>query len=326
MTCNLLCLGLSFALVSAPVAAVPPEGETAPPVQEPSGAAAWDATFVPTRLDDYLPRKGVRTRVVLVSGNVEAGTEAVDSLVSALGRSGVDDISASPNLVDQELEDEAAIEAVYLSDTQVELTVLVRMVEGEEGETDAAMVMFYLVDGTLSAAFTGTRGQPIPRNETAGVGAGLAEAVEESSGALKPKPVGQSRSSTSWNPEITDRTDRKKRGRAKALVISGFTIFGAAYLTSAVAGAVWTDYDGRLTSGGGRMMIPVGGPFAAIPETGSATGAFFAGLLGVLQTGGLAMGIAGAVMLGRANSKRRQVSFHMGPTRDGWAAGLAGRF
>ncbi len=87
----------------------------------------------------------------------------------------------------------------------------------------------------------------------------------------------------------------------KGLVIGGAVTFGVVYLLSALAGAVTSDV-GDVTCGNGcssgtrsakLLLIPVGGPFALVGASSSATGNFFLVLDGVAQVGGLAMLIAG---------------------------------
>jgi hypothetical protein len=53
------------------------------------------------------------------------------------------------------------------------------------------------------------------------------------------------------------------------------------------------------------MLIPIAGPFLAIPRADSATGGLFTGFLGVMQIGGFVLGTAGAVKFGRANRQLR---------------------
>lgn len=101
---------------------------------------------------------------------------------------------------------------------------------------------------------------------------------------------------------------RHQRNSGLGMTISGFTIFGTSYLVSALIGTISLDLaadEGGSGTYGRRMLIPVGGPFAAIPRTGSATGSLFTAMLGVVQLGGLALGTAGAIRLGRANRELR---------------------
>jgi len=101
---------------------------------------------------------------------------------------------------------------------------------------------------------------------------------------------------------------RHQRNSGIGMTISGFTIFGTSYLISALVGTISLDLaadEGGSGTYGRRMLIPLGGPFAAIPRTGSATGALFTAVLGVVQVGGLALGTTGAIRLGRANRELR---------------------
>ena len=123
------------------------------------------------------------------------------------------------------------------------------------------------------------------------------------------------------------------------LTVAGFTLFGATYLISALVGTTAVDtatsyYDGEpmdvnqedRRQWGLRMTIPVGGPFAAIPVASTATGGLFTGLSGATQVAGLSMGIAGAVLLGRANRSTGRVSLMLGPGPGGATLRIAGRF
>ncbi|EDM75155.1 hypothetical protein PPSIR1_07987 [Plesiocystis pacifica SIR-1] len=97
---------------------------------------------------------------------------------------------------------------------------------------------------------------------------------------------------------------RHQRNSGMGMAISGFTMFGTTYLISALIGTISLDYAedvGGSGTYGKRMLIPVAGPFMAIPRADSATGGLFTGLMGVAQIGGLVLGTAGAVRFGRAN-------------------------
>ncbi|NVB42626.1 hypothetical protein G6O69_32690 [Pseudenhygromyxa sp. WMMC2535] len=97
---------------------------------------------------------------------------------------------------------------------------------------------------------------------------------------------------------------KHQRAAGLGMTISGFTMFGTSYLLSALVGSISLDYAadvGGSGTYGRRMLVPVVGPFMAIPRTGSATGGLFTGLLGVVQVGGLVLGTSGAIKLGRAN-------------------------
>lgn len=82
----------------------------------------------------------------------------------------------------------------------------------------------------------------------------------------------------------------------RGLAIAGWSLFGAGYALTALSGAVISAVD----SGGGGDgsyglvgLIPIAGPwiFVANDDLGGSRGLF--ALLGVMQGGGLAMGIAG---------------------------------
>ena len=85
-------------------------------------------------------------------------------------------------------------------------------------------------------------------------------------------------------------------------------MFGTSYLISALIGTISLDLAadvGGTGTYGRRMLIPMVGPFMAIPRADSATGGLFTGFLGVIQVAGFALGTAGAVRLGRANRQLR---------------------
>lgn len=94
-----------------------------------------------------------------------------------------------------------------------------------------------------------------------------------------------------------------RRNSGLGMTISGFTMFGTSYLISALIGTISIDYAesvGGSGKYGRRMLIPLGGPFAAIPRADSATGGLFTALLGVIQVGGFVLGTAGAIKYGSA--------------------------
>ena len=103
------------------------------------------------------------------------------------------------------------------------------------------------------------------------------------------------------------------RSSGIAFLASGLALFGSTYLSSTLIGAAVMDLDddeaARRRAFGNRMFVPVIGPWMAVPKAGSATGAWFTGLLGVAQAAGVALTTVGAVRLGRANRRRlEQVS------------------
>lgn len=96
----------------------------------------------------------------------------------------------------------------------------------------------------------------------------------------------------------------QQRNSGIGMTISGFTMFGTSYLISALVGTISIDYANSIGGSGKygkRMLIPIAGPFLAIPRADSATGGLFTGLLGVIQVGGFVLGTAGAIRIGRAN-------------------------
>lgn len=108
------------------------------------------------------------------------------------------------------------------------------------------------------------------------------------------------------NPQIA--ALKHQRNSGLGMTISGYTIFGTSYLISALVGTISLDYAadvGGTGTYGRRMLIPIAGPFMAIPRADSATGGLFTGFLGVIQVGGFVLGTAGAIKFGRANRQLR---------------------
>lgn len=101
---------------------------------------------------------------------------------------------------------------------------------------------------------------------------------------------------------------KQRRNSGIGMTISGYTLFGTSYLISALIGTISLDYAADVGGSGKygrRMLIPIAGPFIAIPRTDSATGGLFTGMLGVVQAAGFVLGTAGAIKLGRANRDLR---------------------
>ncbi len=105
------------------------------------------------------------------------------------------------------------------------------------------------------------------------------------------------------------------------MAITGFSVLGGVWLVTAITGAAVFDSAGdnfqtsdteqQERAMGRRLMIPIGGPFAAAFVAPTATGALFSVLSGVAQTVGLGLGVAGAVIYGR---NQRQYRLSMGTT------------
>ncbi len=119
------------------------------------------------------------------------------------------------------------------------------------------------------------------------------------------------------------------RRRGKGMMIAGYTVFGASYLTTALIGAAIYDSSGTvcddIVGGNGCrrpglvLFVPVVGPLIGIRDLssdGSATGTL-AGVLSFLAQGaGLALGIAGTVLYVRDGKRQRaaqqQAGLHVG--------------
>ncbi|MBK7824020.1 hypothetical protein [Nannocystis sp.] len=144
------------------------------------------------------------------------------------------------------------------------------------------------------------------------------------------------------------------RRRGKGMMIAGWTIFGASYLTTALIGAAIYDANGRVCDDvvGGTgchraglvLFVPVVGPLIGIRDLrgdgsdSTATGTL-AGVFSFLaQSAGLALGIAGATLWVRDGRRQRagqqQAGLHLGrgvhlqsaPRRGGGTLNLSYRF
>ena len=128
------------------------------------------------------------------------------------------------------------------------------------------------------------------------------------------------------SPEEVER--KKAHMRARGITIGGWTTFGITYaaaLTIGVASIDLAKEDQHQRVWGRRMVIPVGGPFAAAFVSKSATGTLFTVLTGLAQTTGIAIGIAGAVMLSKQKRASR-LAFAAAPDRGGMHMGATWRF
>lgn len=121
----------------------------------------------------------------------------------------------------------------------------------------------------------------------------------------------------------------------KGLVIGGAVTFGVMYLITAFTGALLDSAD--ELAGNTNMFVPLYvpavGPFIAIGTTGAtAGGAFMLALDGVVQCGGLAMGIAGIAapqsIIVRNDADVSKPSFKVTPMavgQGGMGLGIVGR-
>lgn len=96
---------------------------------------------------------------------------------------------------------------------------------------------------------------------------------------------------------------RPNPNRGLGLTIAGFSVFAMSYLITAGVGTVAIDAgDPEI---GRPLLIPVAGPFIAASRLDTATAGFGLGFVGVIQAAGLAMGIGGAVLLGKSRRDAR---------------------
>lgn len=152
-----------------------------------------------------------------------------------------------------------------------------------------------------------------------------------------PVPVVSAAGGTAPMPVIDEAEEARlwqlrQHNRFKGMLISGFVILGSAYGASLLVGAIAFDTaEGddaeRQRKYGRRMMIPLAGPFAAVPESRSATLGILTVGAGVGQLLGLSLGIAGAVKLQEfPNPNKRRFTFQVLPTREGAHMGMSLRF
>jgi hypothetical protein len=103
---------------------------------------------------------------------------------------------------------------------------------------------------------------------------------------------------------------RRDKEIGVGMAAGGFSVFGASFLITALAGAITidngnADNDEREVQLGQALMIPVAGPFVGAARTRSATGAFGSALVGVIQVSTLTVGIIGSVKIARSNRQLR---------------------
>jgi hypothetical protein len=99
------------------------------------------------------------------------------------------------------------------------------------------------------------------------------------------------------------------RNRGLGMTFMGFGMFGTTYLINGIIAASLIDQGD--TAVGRPMLIPVAGPFIAGAHAQSATVGFAIGIGGVFQIAGLALGITGAVRLGKSRARARNLA--LGP-------------
>ena len=99
------------------------------------------------------------------------------------------------------------------------------------------------------------------------------------------------------------------RNRGLGMTFMGFGMFGTTYLINGIIATSLIDQGN--TTVGRPMLIPVAGPFIAGAHAQSATVGFAIGIGGVFQIAGLALGITGAVRLGKSRARARNLA--LGP-------------
>ncbi len=137
-------------------------------------------------------------------------------------------------------------------------------------------------------------------------------------------------------PSTPPRVRRRRSRRGLGMMISGYSAFFGIWLVTAIAGAATFDSAGenflddadaqRRRAVGRRLMIPVGGPYAAAFVTDTATGALFSVISGLAQTATLTLGIVGTVIYAKNRRAVRQVEVGAAPTLGGSMLHLRMRF
>jgi hypothetical protein len=113
----------------------------------------------------------------------------------------------------------------------------------------------------------------------------------------------------------------------KALILAGTLTIGIPYMVTSLAGAIAIDkaQDARRRTYGRALLVPVVGPFAAIPHTDSAVSRWGAAFSGILQVAAVGLVTAGVIATVRRKRTRR-----LGMTASlqpgGGSVGLSGRF
>jgi hypothetical protein len=176
---------------------------------------------------------------------------------------------------------------------------------------------------------------PAPGPAPAAEGWGAEDEVGASQPAAPaPAPAPATISAAPTQPPVDEETRWRKhqRQRFRAMMISGFTTLGASYGASLLLGTIFIDIgreddDARKVQYGTRMVIPIGGPFAAAAVSRSATGAVFTVAAGVGQVVGLTLGIVGAAKMRQyPDLEKKRFALGVSPTRGGAQAGLSMRF
>lgn len=131
-------------------------------------------------------------------------------------------------------------------------------------------------------------------------------------------------------------------GVRRAAMITGWSMFGSAYLVSVVVGAAAADAGyyaeqpdidpeierelsyhlpaERRVAYGKRMMVPVVGPFMASSLTTTASASVATAALGVVQTVGLVVGTIGTIQYARDRRAARAYRLSAGPLPGGGGA------
>lgn len=134
--------------------------------------------------------------------------------------------------------------------------------------------------------------------------------------------------------EADFRTQRNREKLGRNLVISGTTLSVAAYLTSVATSIVAFSLGGLCQTEPSNQcddsakwlwgLLPIAGPWVQVGYSSSLSSAALYGVPGVVQGGGVAMAIVGAVVRNRAVAKLPIVGAYSLP--GGVAISVAGRF
>lgn len=163
----------------------------------------------------------------------------------------------------------------------------------------------------------------------------------------QPDPYAQPQPQPYAQPQPYQEQEKPRR-RGKGLMIAGWSMFGAMYLTTAFVGAAVYDASGTVCDLGGGdscrrpglpLVIPVVGPLVNIGTYDSVSLATLGIVSFLVQAAGLSMGIAGTVMFVKDGKRNRaqqvqQAGLHIGrgvhlraaPRLDGGSLNLSYRF
>jgi hypothetical protein len=188
----------------------------------------------------------------------------------------------------------------------------------------------------LAIAPTAAMAQPTPTEPTPedlGWDESDSESPAEPTAAPTP-PLPPPRATPPVDPAADEERQWRLRqhNRYRSMMISGWTMLGAAYGASVLVGAIAVDLgrdqdDDEKVRYGWRMFIPFGGPIAAATVSRSVTWGIVTAGASAAQVVGLSLGIAGTVRLRQhPDPNARRFAITAMPTRGGAHAAIRWRF